>query len=292
MTEPTTDGPRPLDEPTPVGEPRLDGLARLVAVVDRLRDPDGGCPWDLEQTTESLTASLLEEAFEAVEAIERRAEAAEPRALDEHVAEELGDLAMNLVLLARIEEDAGRPHLGAWATRVADKLVRRHPHVFGEVAVDGVGEVLTNWEAIKRAERAERGEDESALAGVPEALPALQRAWRLGGKAQAAGFRWRDSRGALVKVREETAELEAAFGAGDEPDPARRDELEAELGDLLMAAALFGRYADVDPERALRRSLRRFERRFRAVEAAFDGDLSGASLEAMMAAWQAAKAAE
>lgn len=292
MTDAASSDPRPFDEPASVGEPRLDGLARLVAVVDRLREPGGGCPWDLKQTPESLTASLLEEAFEAIEAIETRADSDEPRSLDEDTAGELGDLLMNLVLIARIEEDAGRPHLGRQANLVADKLIRRHPHVFGEAKVGAVDEVLVSWEAIKRQEREEAETDTSAVAGVPTALPALQRAWRVGGKAQTAGFRWRDSRGALAKVREEAAELEAAFGDGDEPDESRRPELEAELGDLLMAAALFGRYADIDPERALRSALRRFEARFRAVEAAFNGNLEGASLEAMMAAWQAAKRAE
>mgnify|MGYP000303374961 CR=1 FL=1 len=330
MTDSASPAPRPFDEPKPVGEPRLDGLARLVAVVDRLREPVTGCPWDLKQTPESLTASLLEEAFEAVEAIELRAAAASPRELDDETAGELGDLLMNLVLIARIEEDAGRPHLGRQAGLVADKLIRRHPHVFGEAVSGGsssadtagsprgasagdgassssgaesgadpngsgpvdVDTVLTTWEAIKRQERAEAESDTSAVAGVPTALPALQRAYRIGGKAQTAGFRWRDSRGALAKVREEAAELEAAFGDGDEPDEARRPELEAELGDLLLAAALFGRYTKIDPERALRTALRRFETRFRAVEATFDGDLTGADLEAMMAAWQAAKSEE
>jgi ATP diphosphatase len=234
-------------------------------------------------------ASLLEEAFEAVEAIEDRAAAEDPRALDRETAGELGDLLMNLVLIARIEEDAGRAHLGEQASLVADKLIRRHPHVFGELQLDGVDDVLTNWEAIKKAERAAAEADTSAVAGVPRALPALQRAYRLGGKAMTAGFRWQDSRGALAKVREELAELEQAFGPGEEPDPARRAELEHELGDLLLAGALPGRYAKVDPERALRAALRRFEERFRSVEAAFDGDLAGVELDAMMAAWERAK---
>ncbi|MDF1798684.1 MAG: nucleoside triphosphate pyrophosphohydrolase [Planctomycetota bacterium] len=291
MTDPIPPTARPFDEPPRPGEPRLDGLARLVAVVDRLRAPEGGCPWDLKQTPESLTASLLEEAFEAVEAIEERRDADDPRALDGATASELGDLLMNLVLIARIEQDAGRQHLGEQANLVADKLIRRHPHVFGDAVVGDADDVLTSWEAIKKAERAEAEADDSAVAGVPKALPAIQRAARLGGKAMTAGFRWPDSRGALDKVREELGELEAAFGAGDEPDARRRDELEHELGDLLLATALFGRYAKVDPERALRSALRRFEQRFRAVEASFGGDLAGADLDQMMAAWERAKEA-
>lgn len=279
---------RPFEEPEPVGEPRLDGLARLVAVVDRLRAPEGGCPWDLKQDATTLTASLVEEAFELVEAIESRDLAS---GAHDEVPGELGDLLMNLVLIARCEEDAGRAGLGDAANAVADKLIRRHPHVFGTTAVEGVEDILVNWEAIKKQERAEREADTSALAGVPTGLPALQRAARLSGKAISAGFRWDTSRGALEKIAEELRELEEAFGTREEPDQARRQELEAELGDLLMATAIFGRYAKLDPERALRQSLRRFEARYRHMEASLGGGLEGRSLDEMMAAWEAAKAA-
>lgn len=330
---------RPFQDPASVGEARLDGIARLVAVIDRLRAPDGGCPWDLEQDATTLATSLVEEAFEAVEAIEERAAAGEggapsqasevrggaragakadaeigaktdaetdaetgaetgaeppvfdlPTDVDAEVRGELGDVLMNIVLIARCEEDAGRFDLGAVANDVADKLIRRHPHVFGGVRVAGTDEVLTNWEAIKRWERAGKQADTSALAGVPKALPALQRAQRLSGKAISAGFRWGDTRGALAKVREELEELEAAFGAGVEPDPAQAAELEAELGDLLMATAIFGKYAGLDAEQALRTSLRRFEARYRHMEAALGGSVAGHDLDAMMRAWGAAKA--
>ena len=287
MTPPefTPSSTRPFEEPALPGEPRLDGLARLLAVVDRLRAPEGGCPWDLEQTAESLTGSLVEEAFEAVEAIEVRAESEGVETTG--VVGELGDVLMNLVLIARIEEQAGRAHLGEVASAVADKLVRRHPHVFGEVVVEETGEVLRNWEAIKRAERAAAAEDTSALAGLPRGLPALQRAARACGKAASAGFRWRDARGALAKLREELEELEEAFAQQD--GPARQAALEAELGDVLLAAACFGRYAGVEPEGALRSSLRRFEARFRRMEAALGGALAGADLPALLAAWEVAK---
>lgn len=321
---------RPFQAPASVGEARLDGIARLVAVIDRLRAPDGGCPWDLEQDATTLATSLVEEAFEAVEAIEEREAAGAPSPaseapggapaaakadaengadtetdaendagrpvfdlptdVDAEVRGELGDVLMNIVLIARCEEDAGRFDLGAVANDVADKLIRRHPHVFGGVRVAGTDEVLTNWEAIKRWERAGKQTDASALAGVPKALPALQRAQRLSGKAISAGFRWGDTRGALAKVREELEELEAAFGAGVEPDPAQRAELEAELGDLLMATAIFGKYAGIDAEQALRTSLRRFEARYRHMEAALGGAVAGHDLDAMMRAWGAAKA--
>ena len=291
MSEPIPETARAFEEPLPIGEPRLDGLARLVAVVDRLRAKDGGCPWDLKQDATTLTASLVEEAFEVVEAIEERAN--ETACHHHEVASELGDLMMNLVLIARCEEDAGRAHLGDASNLVADKLIRRHPHVFGALELEGndgdVDAILTNWEAIKKQERAEKEADTSALAGVPAALPGLQRAARLSGKAISAGFRWGDSRGALHKVAEELAELEAAFGPGAEPDEAQRAALEAELGDLLMATAIFGPYAKLDPERALRNSLRRFEARYRHMEAALGGGLEGRSLDEMMAAWEAAK---
>jgi len=288
MTDAIPATARPFDEPELPGEPRLDGLTRLIAVVDRLRAPEGGCPWDLKQDARTMTASLIEEAFEIVEAIEARDLASDAH---DEVPGELGDLMMNLVLIARCEQDAGRAHLGDAANAVADKLIRRHPHVFGTTAVDGVDDILVNWEAIKKEERAERDADTSALAGVPSALPALQRAARLSGKAISAGFRWHDSRGALDKITEELAELKEAFGEGAEPDKSQRAELEAELGDLLMATAIFGRYAKLDPERALRESLRRFEARYRHMETALDGSLADRSLDEMMAAWEAAKLA-
>ena len=299
---------RPFVDPELIGEARLDGLARLIAVVDRLRAPVGGCPWDLEQDATTLVSSLVEEAFEVVEAIEERAAGAEGETsgegatrddADPNMAKateamrgELGDLLMNIVLIARCEQDVGRGDLGDVANDVADKLIRRHPHVFGGVHVAGTDEVLTNWEAIKRWERAGKQADTSALAGVPKALPGLQRAQRLSGKAISSGFRWGDTRGALAKIREELEELEAAFGNGVEPDPQTRAELEAELGDLLMATAIFGKYAGLDAEQALRTSLRRFEARFRHMETALGGSVTGHDLDAMMAAWGAAKAAQ
>jgi MazG family protein len=276
----------PFEEPASVGEPRLDALQRLVAVVDRLRDPKSGCPWDLKQRAETLTASLVEEAFEVVEAIEERTGRA---AAHDHVAEEAGDLLMNIVLIARIEEQAGRFSLAELAGDVADKLIRRHPHVFADVNVKSADDVLVNWEAIKKQERQDAKTDTSAVAGVPIALPALQRAYRVSGKAMSAGFRWEDSAGQLAKIAEELDEVKDAFGPGPEHDPARKAELEDELGDLLLASAFFGRYNKIDPEAALRKSLRKFEARFREVESSMGGDLSGKSLDEMMVAWDAAK---
>ena len=267
--------PRPLDPVPSAGEPRRDALARLLAIVDRLRAPDG-CPWDREQTVDSMAPSLIEEAHELVEAIETRSEAG--------TVEEAGDLLMVVFLICRIAQDEGRFDLAAASQAVGDKLIRRHPHVFGEAEVQGSEHVVANWERIKAEERAAKQEDASALAGVPGAMPALQRAHRIGAKAVAAGFRWDDPEGALAKVAEELEELRAAFAAGD------AEAMEAELGDLLMAAAFVGNYLKLDPERATRASLRRFERRFRAMEASLGERAREASLDEWMAAWHAAKA--
>jgi MazG family protein len=279
--------PRPLDVPEPIGEPRTDALRRLVAVVDRLRDPDG-CPWDRKQTLETVVPHLIEEAHELVEAVEARDDA--------HAAEEAGDVLMGIVLLTRIAEQEGRFDLAAVAGGVADKLVRRHSHVFGDVKAEDAAAAIANWEAVKRAERADQAEDKSALVGVPVALPALQRAARLAAKARAAGFRWSDAAGAMAKVHEEVGELREACdeaealapGAPELAGPAR-ERIEHELGDLLIAAAFLGNYLGLDPERAARAALRRFEARFRALEARVDGPLADQPLEALLAHWRAIK---
>jgi MazG family protein len=287
---PSETRPRPLEVPAPIGEARADALRRLVAIVDRLRAPDG-CPWDREQTLKTVAPHLVEEAHELVEAIETGDEA--------HTIEEAGDLLMGIALLARIAEQAGRFSLAEVASEVSEKLVRRHPHVFGDVQARSADEALRNWEAIKRRERADKKEDASALAGVPVALPALQRAQRVGNKAIQAGFRWDDVAGALAKVREEVGELaheiEAAKLAESrdaKPTDAQRERLEHELGDVLIAAAFLGNYLRLDPERATREALRRFERRFRSMETSLGKPFSESSLDEMMAAWRRAKASE
>jgi MazG family protein len=268
-------GPRPPETPPATGEPRLDAVARLIAIVDRLRDPDG-CPWDLSQTLVSVVPHLVEEAHELVEAVESGD--------DGHAVEEAGDLLMGIALLARIAEQEGRFDLARVAGAVSDKLVRRHPHVFGDVTASSADEALASWESIKRREREEREVDESALAGIPVALPALQRAERTGEKAIAAGFKWSSPEGALDKLREEVAEL--AREMEGPADPAR---LEHELGDVLLAAAFVGNYLKLDPEKATREALRRFERRFRDMEEQVGGPLEGKSLARLLEAWARAK---
>ncbi len=276
---------RPLHVPQPTGDARVDALRTLLAIIDRLRAADG-CPWDLKQTLTSVAPHLIEESHELLEAIE----IAQPKH-DLDVVEEAGDLLMGVFLLARIAQDEKRFDIARVANAVCDKLIRRHPHVFGEAHAADAEQALSNWEAIKRAERSEKAIDASAIAGAPVAMPSLQRAKRLGEKAMSAGFRWVDARGALSKLREELEELEVAFeeaqapGAGDEA----RKHLEHELGDVMLAAAFLGNYVSIDPERAARLALRRFEARFRSMEQELARPLSECSLPEMMAAWGRAK---
>jgi ATP diphosphatase len=230
-----------------------------------------------------MAPSLIEEAFEALEAIECQDDGA--------ALEELGDLLMVVVLIARIAEQDGRFDLADAARAVTDKLVRRHPHVFGSGEVDSAAHVVANWERIKAEERAAKQTDASALAGVPVALPALQRANRLGAKAIAAGFRWADAHGALLKLEEEVREVRAALASEGNPE-GRRSALEHELGDVLLAAALLSNYVDLDAERAARAAVRRFEARFRTMEEAVGGDVRRIELDALMRAWREAKERE
>lgn len=274
MSTPT--GPRPLTEPAKTGDARLDALARVLAIVDRLRAPDG-CPWDREQTVASMAPSLVEEAHEAVEAIDR--------VQDGDTAEELGDLFLVIALIGKIAEQDGRFDVATIGNAVASKLVRRHPHVFGEVQAGSSEQVLSNWERIKEAERKESRKDASALAGVPVSLPALQRAARVAAKSISAGFRWDDEEGALAKVREELRELDEAWVARDRAP----ERVEQELGDLLLSAAFLGQYLGIDPEKATRDALRRFETRFRHMESEVGERLRSAPLAELMAAWERAK---
>jgi len=267
-------------------ETRGEAFERLLGIVDKLRAPDG-CPWDREQTVESMAPHLIEEAHELLEAVEC--------GVDADVIEEAGDVMMVVAMICRIAEEAGRFDLGDASRAIADKLVRRHPHVFGDEKITEAEEVVGRWEAIKKAERAGKDEDTSALAGVPKALPALQRAQRTCEKAVAAGFAWEDARGALAKLKEEVGELEAELdGVKGEKDleGEREERVVAELGDVLLASAHLGRYLGVDPEGACRAAVRRFEERFRRMERSMgEGGVSGRPLAELLAAWEEAKAA-
>jgi tetrapyrrole methylase family protein/MazG family protein len=248
----------------------------LGYITARLRGP-GGCPWDREQTHASLTPYMIEEAYEAVDAIER--------ADDADFVEELGDVLLQVVLHSQLAEEEGRFNLADVAEAVNSKLVRRHPHVFGEVQVRGSAEVLRNWERIKRAEKAapQAGTPPSALHGIPPALPALALAQAIGRKAAKLGFDWPDVEGTLAKVREEVDELGAAA-----TDAERRDE----VGDLLYALTSVCRHLGIDAEDALRAATRKFAERFRRVEAyaqARNLDLAAMSIAELDALWGEAK---
>ncbi|WP_374249301.1 nucleoside triphosphate pyrophosphohydrolase [Thermomonas sp.] len=267
----------------------MSDIAELLAIMARLRDPDGGCPWDLQQSFASIAPYTIEEAYEVADAIDRGDLA--------DLKDELGDLLLQVVFHARMAEEAGAFAFGDVVAAICDKLVRRHPHVFGDTHVDGSGEVLRHWDAIKRAERAAKGEaDTSALAGIARGLPEWQRAVKLQHKAAKVGFDWPGPAPVLDKLAEEIDEVRVEFDAvaADPGDAAARDRLEDELGDVLFVCANLARHAHVDVGSALRRANAKFERRFRAMEAlaAADGGLAGKPLDVQDRYWVQAKRAE
>ncbi|SMC54698.1 nucleoside triphosphate pyrophosphohydrolase [Papillibacter cinnamivorans] len=246
----------------------------LVEIIRLLRSP-GGCPWDREQTHRSIRRNLLEEAYEAAEAIDT-----EDAGL---LCEELGDVLMQVVFHARIEEEAGGFDIDAVSDGICKKLIERHPHVFGSVCVSGSDEVLVNWDQIKRKEKGQ-ATTASAMDSVARSLPSLWRAEKIQSKAAKVGFDWPDVSGALDKLREETEELHAA--AGGEGDPRE------ELGDLLFSAVNTARFLKIDPEEALNEACEKFITRFRHVEAAAEQagkPLSSMTLAEMDLLWDEAK---
>ncbi len=264
-------------------------LARLVAIMQRLRDPEAGCPWDREQTLRSLAPHLLEEAYEVVEAVELGS--------PEAVREELGDVLFQVVFYAQLGREEGLWDLDAIARAVGDKMIERHPHVFGTRRVETSRDVLRHWEADKAARRAAKAPatvspaPPSLLEGISTAMPAAARAQKLQERAARVGFEWVNTQAVIAKVREELAELEAEIDAKT-PNP---DALEDEMGDVLFVALNLARRLGVDPETALRRTNRKFERRFRGIEeglAAEGRAFASASLADMERLWQAVKQAE
>ena len=249
----------------------------LVKIVRILRAP-GGCRWDGAQTHASIRRNFLEEAYEVAEAIDEGS--------PDHLKEELGDVLLQVVFHASIEEDAGRFDIDAVADGVCRKLIYRHPHVFGDVTVGSTDEILSNWEELKKKEKGQQTQAD-AVDAVARSLPALWRAEKVQKKAAKAGFDWPDVSGAMDKLREETGELAGAIaGRGD---PAE------ELGDLLFAAVNIARFLEVDPEAALHAASDKFARRFRLVEqtAARRGqDLNTLSLDELNALWDEAKQAK
>jgi MazG family protein len=259
---------------------RIDDLLDIMA---RLRDPVSGCPWDLKQSFATIAPYTLEEAYEVADAIARR-DMAELR-------EELGDLLFQVVFHARMAEEAGQFAFAGVVDAICAKMIRRHPHVFADVAYATDEELREAWEAEKRAERAAKGAGESgALDGVASALPALLRAEKLQRRAARVGFDWPDVEGVVAKCREELAEVQAARAAGG-----NRDALAAEVGDLLFSCVNLARHLGVEAEQALRGASAKFERRFRAMERALaeaGTPVGEADLATLDAAWEQVKAAE
>jgi MazG family protein len=263
MTDPST---------LPIG---FDGLVEILA---RLRAPDG-CPWDREQTHESLLKHLLEEAVEVVEAVRAQD--------DENLAEELGDVLLQVVFHAQIAAEAGRFTIDDVVRSISEKMVRRHPHVFGSAVAETPEAVHAQWEVIKAAEKASAGKQKAAsvLDRISRSLPALMRAQEIQKKTIGVGFAWADASGALAKVKEEVAEVEVEMASGD------RAKLAEEYGDLLLATAALGRYLNLDAEQELIHGNAKFEARFRAMESAAGGTeaLKELGTEELLRRWEAAK---
>ncbi|HEX4387277.1 MAG TPA: nucleoside triphosphate pyrophosphohydrolase [Steroidobacteraceae bacterium] len=256
-------------------------LARLIALMARLRDPERGCPWDLKQTFATIAPYTIEEAYEVADAIER-----DDR---EHLRDELGDLLFQVVFHARMAQERGWFDFAAVADGIREKLTRRHPHIFA--GADLAAEDLVRvWEEQKAQERAARGAHaEAVLAGVPRALPALTRAAKLGRRAARVGFDWPEAGAVREKVHEELGEVDAALAATTS-DAA--EAVSEELGDLLFSLANWCRHLEVDPEDALRRANSKFERRFAGMEALAKGRglaLGALSAEEWDALWNEAK---
>ena len=255
----------------------MSNIEKLLEIMAALRNPHSGCPWDRQQDFSTIAPYTVEEAYEVADAIKR----------DDMpgLRDELGDLLFQVVFHAQMAEEAGCFDFEDVAAAISDKMVRRHPHVFGDDEQRAAGPTEGSWEQIKAEERAAH-DDDSALAGIAVALPALKRAQKLGKRAAGVGFDWDDRQGVREKIREELDELEAAAGARSQAD------IDEEFGDLLFAVVNLARHLDVDPEHALTSANDKFERRFRDMEAALATSavpLSEQSLESLDKAWRAAK---
>jgi ATP diphosphatase len=247
-------------------------ISRLATIMEQLRDPETGCPWDVEQDFASIAPYTIEEAYEVADAIERDDMAG--------LKDELGDLQLQVVFHARMAQESGHFTLSDVLDSISDKMIRRHPHVFGPEAKKG--DTGPGWETIKSAERANKGGN-SALDGVAFALPALLRAEKLQKRAASTGFDWPDAEGPKAKVAEEIAEVE--FAKND-------SERTEEIGDLLFAVVNWARHLKIDSEAALRAANSKFERRFQSMESSAGDDFPSLSLAAMEELWNAAKREE
>ncbi len=283
MSQSQPAGPRAAPPP----EDARRHIEALIEIMARLRHPDGGCPWDLEQDFATIAPYTIEEAYEVADAIEKADMAG--------LKGELGDLLLQVVFHAQMAREAGHFEFGDVVQGICDKMVRRHPHVFAAADAATPDAVMANWEAIKAAERAQarQGTDDgpvSVLDDVPVALPALMRSAKLIKRVRRIGFDWPDALGALDKVEEETAELREALEAAQDDG-----HIAEELGDLLFTVANVAAKIGRDPEDLLRAANAKFERRFRGVEARLAADglkPEDADLETMESHWQAVKAAE
>ena len=275
----------------------MTGIERLHEIMVRLRDPEKGCPWDREQTLSSLKPCVLEETYELLAAMDRPEDKV-------NYVEELGDVLLQVMFQSVMAEQEGRFTFDDVANAISDKLVHRHPHVFGNVDAKDAATVLRNWEQLKQLEHKKESRH-SALDGVPPTLPGLLKAQRTQEKAARVGFDWKDAQGPMAKIEEELEELRLAISAakgrkegakGDERlAPAELEDVKAELGDLLFSVCNLARHLGVDSESALEGSTAKFSRRFRTVEAAAKAEgrnLKDMSLAEMDALWDAAKKSE
>jgi len=273
-----------------MSDPAASSIDRLIDIMARLRDPQGGCPWDVEQTFATIAPYTIEEAYEVADAIDRGD-------LGE-LKDELGDLLLQVVFHARMAQEQGAFAFDDVVAAISDKMVRRHPHVFGDASVADAEAQTVAWEEQKRREREDNGhQDRSALAGIARGLPEWQRAVKLQKRAARVGFDWPDVTPVFAKLHEEIDEVRAEFAAleADPADAAARDRLEDEIGDVLFVCANLARHAQVDVGAALRRANLKFERRFRAMEALAEveaGGLAGLSLQEQDRYWDRAKAEE
>ena len=275
----------------------MTGIERLHEIMVRLRDPEKGCPWDREQTLSSLKPCVLEETYELLAAMDKPEDKV-------NYVEELGDVLLQVMFQSVMAEREGRFTFDDVANAISDKLVHRHPHVFGNVDAKDAATVLRNWEQLKQLEHKKESRH-SALDGVPPTLPGLLKAQRTQEKAARVGFDWKDAQGPMAKIEEELEELRLAISAakgrkegakGDERlAPAELEDVKAELGDLLFSVCNLARHLGVDSESALEGSTVKFSRRFRTVEAAAKAEgrnLKDMSLAEMDALWDAAKKSE
>ncbi|OCC14342.1 Nucleoside triphosphate pyrophosphohydrolase MazG [Dissulfuribacter thermophilus] len=252
-------------------------INKLWEIIRTLRAPDG-CPWDREQTPQSVKKYLLEETCELLDAIDSGS--------SHEVKEELGDLLFMLLFLAFMYEEQEEGFLEGAVSHVRDKMIRRHPHIFGVTTVSSANEVKQNWQAIKAEEAKSKGKRPSVLGEIPRSLPSLQRAYRLGERASRVGFDWKDVKGVMEKFEEERLEFEKALAT------ANRDHVEEELGDILFTIANLARHLGINPEEALFKTTRRFEDRFKRMEDEFrkkDIDLEDADIELMDEVWARVK---